>query len=72
MTTLAPCPCGEVPTQLFVSGSDSDEEGFVCGSCCNKWNVLFFLGAGEKFYSGKSLKLAAEAWNAAPRKRSEP
>lgn len=67
--TLASCPCGEVPTQLFVFMIDT-RSAIVFGSCCNKWGVHFLVPEGE-YGTDTSAKLSTEAWNAAPRKRSE-
>jgi hypothetical protein len=64
---LAPCPCGEIPEKLIVDGPEIYKSlAMVSGYCCGKWHIEF-----RTYYapldSEKILRLAREAWNAAPR-----
>ena len=58
---LAPCPCGQVPSELMtVRWNNVDASTF--GICCGGWEVGFIY-AGDRPTENE----AREAWNAAPR-----
>ena len=64
---LAPCPCGQVPEKLCVQeGSQGYKWGLVNGYCCGEWNIEFRTSA-QLHVSEEDMRLAREAWNAAPR-----
>ena len=64
---LAVCPCGEIPEKLCVGESASGSKwAMVNGYCCGEWNVEFRTYY-EPLDSEKIMRLAREAWNAAPR-----
>ncbi len=64
---LAPCPCGQVPEKLIVEYSGQGSKwAMVNGYCCGEWNIEFRTYY-EPLDSEKIMRLAREAWNAAPR-----
>lgn len=68
---LKPCPCGKTPKEVLIYGEDRDKWAFAYGDCCGDWHVEFrmhYLNVGSK----EARKLAAEAWNEAPRTDKSP
>ncbi len=66
---LAPCPCGEIPKKLIVDGPEIyKSRAMVSGYCCGEWHIEFRTYY-EPLGSEKIMRLAREAWNAAPRRR---
>ena len=67
MTTLAKCPCGEVPGSLLIQ--DAGQGGKwarVSGSCCDEWSIEFRTDYSA--LDSESCKALAEAaWNQALR-----
>ena len=67
MTTLAKCPCGEVPADLSIE--DAGQGGkwaWVCGNCCGAWHIEF--RTDYHALDGETCKALAEAaWNRASR-----
>jgi hypothetical protein len=65
MDKLKPCPCGKTPKELSgVPLGGGEKWAWVCGDCCGEWGIearLQYAG-GEK-----AKRLAADAWNDAPR-----
>jgi hypothetical protein len=71
-TPLPPCPCGETPLALVITGEGKfPEYAYVRGSCCYEWLITFF-NAYYSLGSTESLSLATEAWTDAPRAKQEP
>lgn len=69
--SLAPCPCGETPTKIYLGGKEDEITYRVVfatawGSCCDKWMVEFTLN-DKGMDSPECMELAIKAWNAAPR-----
>lgn len=62
---FAPCPCGEVPTDLVITASKGAKYGTVQGNCCAAWLMEFKIGF-PKDQADLQLK-AMVAWNEAPR-----
>lgn len=63
---LKRCPCGEVPTTVYVVESNSSKYMHVVGGCCGEWMIEFrtnYHPAG----TSECKALAVEAWNNAPR-----
>ena len=65
---LRACPCGQVPTGLYIELLTTTDMGAkmgaAAGSCCGTWRVEFL----NRYAKGEdSLKLAVQAWNDAPR-----
>jgi hypothetical protein len=68
MTTLKPCPCGEVPRvrSLVIECHVGAMWGTVYPrSCCSAWSIAFRNNYERD--PGKIQNLATQAWNAAPR-----
>ncbi len=66
--SLKPCPCGEVPKYLCITG-EGTKWATASGNCCNEWNIEF---RSEYNYYGRVLtKLATKAWDSTPRKEQE-
>lgn len=64
---LAPCPCGEIPEKLCIEGAGlGRKHAMVSGYCCGDWHIEFRTYY-EPLDSEKIMRLAREAWNAAPR-----
>ncbi len=68
--SLAPCPCGKVPTRIIVDITYEQSSGLnqfeLSGDCCGKWVRLHrTVVAWPKPYQGK------RGWNAAPRAKGE-
>lgn len=71
---IAMCPCGATPTDLSIS-DQGGKWSTVCGNCCGEWLIEFRtqypeLDPTDRIASVR--KLAVNAWNAAPRRRSTP
>jgi hypothetical protein len=62
---LKPCPCGEVPTKLFITDV-ANGSAFAYGNCCGEWPISFRTDARPKD-SMECMKRAFRAWNRAPR-----
>lgn len=67
---FAPCPCGEVPTDLVITAPQRARYGSVQGNCCATWSMEFKIGF-PKDQADLQLR-AMEAWNEAPRKGPPP
>ena len=71
MSELKPCPCGKIPETLAIETAyDRDKWGYVCGDCCGQWEIEFktnYLSHGDPDLQ----KIAANAWNSAPRAQPE-
>jgi len=68
MDKLKQCPCGKTPEKLFIA--DAGQGGkwaYVYGGCCGIWEIEFRTEYND-LESAECYKLAAEAWNEAPRK----
>jgi hypothetical protein len=67
MTTLKPCPCGEVPTLLHISiEPPPDCFGMAWGlDCCGEWKVRYSFQSSDSVATIENR--ATKAWNAAPR-----
>lgn len=72
MTNLARCPCGEIPSSLFVMDGDTYRTHVVSGTCCGEWSIdvklpieLSIRNAGP--ISPERMEYLESAWNAAPR-----
>ena len=69
--TLAPCPCGKVPSKIFVDVIYESKPGVfaheLSGDCCGKW---FFHHKSSKVEWPKPY-LAKRWWNSAPRGKGE-
>jgi len=64
---LAPCPCGQTPTDIIIQqGGEGCKYALVCGNCCNEWMVEFRTGYHE-LDTAECRALALAEWNAAPR-----
>ena len=64
---LSACPCGKVPTAIYVyADSDRPKWAYCHGNCCGEWNIEFRAGYAD-LASDEIQRLAEEAWNAAPR-----
>ncbi len=65
---LKPCPCGETPSKLHITGNGQGYKwADATGDCCGEWSIEFrtqYLAHG----SPECMELAIEAWNGAPRK----
>jgi hypothetical protein len=68
MGDAKPCPCGETPEALHISGDyDGCKWATVSAvGCCGEWEINFRNGH-HAFDSAESKRRAVEAWNAAPR-----
>ena len=67
MVELKRCPCGEIPSTLFIS--DANQGGkwaYVSGCCCNLWEVEF-RSQYKEINSDRLMQLATNAWNEAQR-----
>lgn len=65
---LKPCPCGEIPTRLEITGQGGKSKwANVSGNCCGEWMIEFRTHYTEPD-SDKCAELAREAWNSAKRK----
>lgn len=70
MNKLKRCPCGEIPSALYIS--DAGQGGkwaYVYGDCCNVWEVEFRSHYHDT-EGEKCMLLAVEAWNEAIRDKS--
>jgi hypothetical protein len=65
MTTLKPCPCGEVPSELVLYVNHAESYMDVNGDCCTQWQVTACIGSPSS--AEERMLLAIERWNAAPR-----
>ncbi len=64
---LARCPCGEIPEKLCIEGAGlGRKHAMASGYCCGDWSIEFRTSA-QLHVSGEDMRLAREAWNAAPR-----
>jgi len=63
---LAVCPCGQVPEKLSVYSSGYIKYGLVSASCCGEWAVGYNTNRSD-IGTDENVRLAREAWNAAPR-----
>ena len=62
---FAPCPCGQVPTDLMISIPKNQKYGTIQGNCCAVWAMEFKAGFPK---DEVELQLRAmAAWNQAPR-----
>ena len=62
---FAPCPCGQVPTDLIISVPRNQKYGTIQGNCCAVWAMEFKAGFPK---DDVELQLKAmAAWNQAPR-----
>ena len=67
MSDLKPCPCGQTPQELHVTGEHSGSKWAYCyGSCCGQWEIEFYNGYNE-YGNEESMSHAVEAWNENPR-----
>jgi hypothetical protein len=67
---LRPCPCGKTPEGLFITDHEggSGKWKYVRGNCCGAWEIEYRSG----YLKGvEDLRLAAFAWNQAPREGDE-
>lgn len=64
------CPCGEALSNIVICGGASDY-AYVTSGCCGEWYVKFNTN-GHPTYSEECEDLAKEAWNAAPRRATDP
>lgn len=62
---LAPCPCGEIPTELNINLS-GDTYALISGDCCDEWSIEVWLD-WHSCDSNEIDRCAREAWNNAPR-----
>lgn len=70
-TELLPCPCGKIPTRLYVS--DAGQGGKwanVSGDCCGEWTIEFRTGYNA-LDSAECMEFAIMDWNSAPRANKE-
>lgn len=66
-TTLAACPCGEIPARLCIESSGQGSRyAMASGYCCGEWAVEFRANY-TALDSDECMRLAREAWNSAPR-----
>jgi hypothetical protein len=66
---LRPCPCGQTPDDLVITGDGSRPKwATAAGNCCTEWDIEFRNGY-LPLASDECRELAAEAWNSAPRGR---
>jgi len=64
---LAACPCGKVPDLLdIVDANQGGKWAYVQGSCCGQWAIEFRTQYAA-LESDECKRLAAQAWNEAPR-----
>ena len=64
---LAACPCGVVPTLLYIADTNHGGKwAEVYGNCCNEWKIEFRTEYND-IGSEKCMELAKEAWNDAHR-----
>lgn len=62
---FAPCPCGKIPTGLFIVNINAVEKWkYVAGDCCGAWETEF---RAQYKQDDEMYDLAIEAWNEAPR-----
>lgn len=64
--SLAPCPCGQTPTALYLDGERWSSHATACGDCCSEWIIEFHTNS-KPLDSPECMELAIKAWNAAPR-----
>lgn len=70
MSDLKPCPCGETPTSLFVTPTQTSKYANVSGDCCGEWMIEFRTHYHDT-ESAECMKLAEAAWYEAPRAGDE-
>lgn len=64
---LARCPCGEIPDALTICESGhGGKYAAINPACCETWEIEFRTDYHE-IDSEECMRLAVEAWNAAPR-----
>jgi hypothetical protein len=67
MALLAACPCGKIPTVLYIhDAGQGGKWAEVSGDCCDEWRIEFRT-TYEPLTSGRCKDLARDAWNSAPR-----
>lgn len=59
------CPCGQIPEDLIIEVAERAKYGLVMGDCCGAWSVEFRNGYQKD--PDVTNRLAATAWNSAPR-----
>jgi hypothetical protein len=59
---LAPCPCGETPSELSIMDGDTYRWRRVCGNCCGMWEIEVRVNALDNVEDE-----CRRAWNDAPR-----
>jgi len=68
LNDLLSCPCGQIPSSLYISEGQCSKWAYVSGNCCNEWNIEFrtqYLALDSE----ECMKLAIEEWNDATRAR---
>lgn len=66
---LAPCPCGEVPTELLINLPKNSKYGHVAGNCCADWILEFKAGYPKN--DNHLIAVATMAWDRGPRGKPE-
>lgn len=66
---LLPCPCGQMPTDLFVRSIGGYKHASVSPDCCGEWAIEFRTVAYD-LESVDTKNAAIDAWNRAPRKQA--
>jgi hypothetical protein len=61
----ARCACGQVPAELAINLPTNSKYGHVAGNCCGDWILEFKAGYPKS--NEHLVKIATDAWNAAPR-----
>lgn len=65
--TLAPCPCGKIPSRLCIApAGQGSKYALAAGHCCSEWLVEFRTNYAA-LDSDECMRLAMESWNRAPR-----
>lgn len=68
---IKPCPCGKVPTELFLADANQGMKwAFASGDCCGEW-IIEFRTNYATLDSDECKRLALEAWNGTPRANDE-
>lgn len=66
---LAPCPCGETPTELGIVVS-FDNGHFANGNCCGRW-IVEFRNDYQPAHTDECKAAAIKGWNETPRAPTE-
>lgn len=63
---LAICPCGQTPSKLYISPTETTKYALVYAGYCTEWLLEFRTGY-KKLDSPECMELAIKKWNEAPR-----